>query len=145
MLTFPINVNTFKKSFLDGDGSLEIATDHDAWKTLYDLGKPFSKDVQDLVKLNLSVGTSKDFQFGQKDGLKLGVSLKSQVIGHVGLVWPDEESDLIKTYGLKDFLTANKLYAVINFNAKGDASAKGSFPIGPLSATFGIGAGGNVG
>jgi hypothetical protein len=145
MLTLPINANTFKKSFLDGDGNFEISTDQDNWKTLYDLGKPFSRDVQDLVDLKFSAGTTKDLQFGEKNSLKIGVGFSSQILGHVGLVWPGEDNDLIKKYELKELLTANKLYAVIDFNGKADVSAKGSTPLGPLSATFGIGAGGHVG
>ena len=145
MLSIPINVSTFKKSFLGGDGSLEISTDQDAWKVLNDTGRPFSKDVQDLVDLKFSTGTSKDFQFGQKNKLTLNVSFNSEVGGRIDLIWPEEDNEIIKKYNLTEFLTPDKLYMAILFNAKASAGVEGGFPVGPLSANFGISAGGHVG
>jgi hypothetical protein len=146
-MQFPLNGSTFKKSFLDGDGSIEIRTDNDTWGALYNQDKPFPSNVQELVNLKFSAGTSKDFQFGQADGLKLTVGFNSEVIGYIDLIWPGEadSNELIKVYELKQFLTSNKIYLAIVFSAKGDASVKGSYPIGTLTPTFGIEAGGHVG
>ena len=70
-MLIPINKNTFKKSFLDGNGNFEITTDQDIWQSLYENKKPFSKDVDKLAEINFSVGTSKDFKFGDTNKLAL--------------------------------------------------------------------------
>jgi hypothetical protein len=72
------------------------------------------------------------------------VSFKGGLAGSIDLIWPGEASDIIKTYQLQEFLTPDKLYVALVFKGTGEGSAKGSYPIGPLSATFGIGAGGGV-
>lgn len=144
MLGIPLNGSTFKKSFLDGDGSFEISSDKDLWKSLYENGKPFSRDVQDLVDLKFGAGTTKPLRFGKKDALTLNVSIGGEVQGRIDLIWPDEDSELVRRYNLQPFLDAEHLYMAVQFNAKADVGAKGTLPTGPLSATFGIGAGGHV-
>ncbi|MDQ3130706.1 MAG: hypothetical protein M3Q99_08090 [Acidobacteriota bacterium] len=144
-MQIPINANTFKKSFLDGDGNFEISTDQDGWKSLYEAGKPFSKDVDSLAEIKFSIGTSKDLKFGESDKLALKVGFNSEAAGLIDLIWAADESDLIKKYQLESFLTADKLYMALVFNAKADGKVKGKFPTGPLTANFGIGAGGYVG
>jgi hypothetical protein len=141
-MQIPIKASTFKKGFIDGDGSLEIP--NDIWRTLIDAGRPFTKEAGDLVNLQFSAGTSKDLQLGDKGGVRLGVSFKGGLAGSIDLIWPGEASDIIKTYQLQEFLTPDKLYVALVFKGTGEGSAKGSYPIGPLSASFGIGAGGSV-
>jgi hypothetical protein len=38
MLIFPLNTETFKKSFLSGDGQIELRSDQDIWLTLIATG-----------------------------------------------------------------------------------------------------------
>ena len=144
-MLIPINKNTFKKAFLDGDGNIEVVTDQDVWKALYENGKSFSKDVDKLAEMKFSIGTSKDLKFGDKNKLALKVGFSSQVAGLIDLIWTGDESDLIKKYQLEPFLTADKLYLALTFNAKADGKIEGKLPTGALSANFGIGAGGYVG
>ena len=144
MLSLPLNLGTFKHSFLDGDGSLEISSDKDLWKSLYDNGRPFSRDVQDLVDVKLGAGTTKPLRFGRQDALALNVSIGGEAQGRIDLIWPDEQNELVARFGLKEHLTADRLYMATVFTAKAEAGAKTGMPIGPLSATFGIGAGGDV-
>ena len=144
-MIIPINANTFKKSFIDGDGNLEIKTDQDVWKSLYESGKPFSKDVDKLAEMNFSLGTTKNLKFGVKDKLALSVAFNSEAAGLIDLIWTADDSDLIKKYNLEEYLTADKLYLAVVFHAKADGKLSGKFPTGGLTANFGIGAGGYVG
>ena len=144
MLGIPVNISTFKKSFLDGDGHLEISSDKDLWKSLYENGKPFSRDVQDLVDLKFGAGTTKPLKFGRKDAFTLNVSAGGEVQGRIDLIWPDEDSELIRRHKLQPLVAADHLYMAVLFNGKADAAVKGGFPVGPLSATFGVGGGGHV-
>jgi hypothetical protein len=145
MLSLPINVTTLKKSFIDGDGTFTISTDKEAWQILYDAGKPFSKDVQDLVDIKFGVGTTKNLKFGDADNLTLSVDVKTQIAGRIDLIWPSEDNELVKKYKLEPFLTPATLYMAVLFNASADAGVEGGFPVGPLSANFGVKAGGHVG
>jgi hypothetical protein len=144
MLSLPVNLSTFKKSFLDGDGSLDIASDKDLWKALYENGKPFSRDVQDLVDIKLGAATTRPLRFGRNDALALNVSISGDVQGRVDLIWPGEESEPLGRFNLRESLSAEQLYMAVAFTAKADAVLKGGMPVGPLSATFGVGAGGDV-
>jgi hypothetical protein len=144
-MLIPINQNSFKKAFLDGDGNFEVVTDQDIWKSLYENNKPFSKDVDKLAEINFSLGTSKDLKFGDKNKLALKVDFSSHAAGLIDLIWAGDESDLIKKYELESFQTADKLYMALTFNAKADGKIEGKLPSGALSASFGIGAGGYVG
>lgn len=143
-MLIPINLNTFKKSFLGGDGNFDVTTDGDVWKSLYESGKPFSKDVDKLAEMNFNIGKTKPFIIGDRNKITLNVGFSSQVAGLIDLIWAAEESDLIKKYQLELFLTADKLYLALTFNAKADGTVEGKLPVGALSASFGIGAGGYV-
>jgi len=149
MLSFPVNLNTFKKTFFDGDGNLEISTDQDIWKLLYDSNQPFTKDKPSIVQIKVGAGATKAFQFGEAgaDGLKLSTGVSGEAIGTVKLIWPGTNDPLIAGYGLQNLLKPGHVYGAILFSAKAGASVKGSaglFP-GPLKASFGVGAGANVG
>lgn len=146
MLTLPIDGTTLKRTFFEGAGNFELSTDQDVWKTLYDSGKPFTKDIQNLAQLKLGLGNN--FQFGQAEasGLKLSVSASGEIIGTIKLIWPGSDDPLIATYQLADLLVPGRLYAAIILSAKADASFKGSAsPAAGLTVGFGAGAGGHVG
>ncbi|HWN09306.1 MAG TPA: hypothetical protein VNO50_08615 [Pyrinomonadaceae bacterium] len=149
MLSLPINATTFKKTFFDGNGNLEISTDQDTWKSIYDSGQPFTKDNQKLAQIKLGMAATKPFQFGQPgtNGLKLSLGISGEANGSVKLIWPGATDPLIDAYQLNEFLTPGRLYAAIILSAKADASVKGSTTLfsGPLKADFGVGAGANAG
>jgi hypothetical protein len=144
-MLIPINKDTFGGSFLDGNGNFEIKTDEDIWKSLYENNKPFSENVDKLAEMKFSAGTSRDFKFGDNQKLALKIGFDSQIAGLIDLVWSGDENELIGKYQLDPFLTADKLYMVLTFNAKADGNVEGKIPWGSLSGNFGIGAGGYVG
>lgn len=150
MSGFPlaINADTFSKSFLNGDGNFEITTSQNIWKDLFENNQPFTNDVTNIATLNFGTTTSKAFQFGEAGSVKLTVGLTTGMVGTIQLVWPDNPNnpnEILKFYDLLSFLAPGHLYVIVHFEAKSDVSANASFPVGPLSGTIGIAAGGNVG
>lgn len=144
-MLIPINADTFKKSFFDGTGNLEISTDQDIWTDLYEFDKSFSKNVDKIAELKLGVEPKSSLKFGEKNKLALDVDFSGQIAGKIDLIWPGDDDEAIKKYQLESFLTANRLYVALLFNAKADGKIDGKMPVGALSADFGIGAGGYVG
>ena len=74
MLIFPINTETFKKSFLSGDGQLELQSDQDMWLTLVATGGKFLPNIDRVADVNFKFGNSQKFRFGGAGGMKLGIS-----------------------------------------------------------------------
>ncbi|MGH9855924.1 MAG: hypothetical protein ACREBD_39315, partial [Blastocatellia bacterium] len=142
MLIFPLNTETFKKSFLSGDGEIELRSDQDIWLTLIATGGKFLPDIGRVASVNFKFATSENFRFGREGGMRLGVG--ASATHQVQLIWPDENDGALKALGLSEFLTKGKLYARLFFSANGDLAVDAKIPTGTLSATFGIGAGGNV-
>ncbi|MDX2040317.1 MAG: hypothetical protein SF097_03665 [Acidobacteriota bacterium] len=148
---FLINSDTFKKSFLSGDGQLELQSDQNIWATLLANEGKFLPTIDRIADVSFSFSNDQRFKFGSKAGMKLGIS--ASAVNQIHLIWPkqsddDEDEKVIKAYGLTNFLTDDKLYVRLLFSAQGDVKVSGNtpvpFPVGPLSANFGIGAGGNV-
>ena len=148
---FLINSDTFKKSFLAGDGQFELQSDQNIWATLLANEGKFLPTIDRIADVSFSFANDQKFKFGSKAGMKLGVT--ASAVNQIHLIWPkqsddDDEEKVIKAYGLQDFLTDDKLYVRLLFSAQGDVKVSGNtpvpFPVGPLSASFGIGAGGNV-
>src|SRR5262245_11316127 len=140
MLIFPINTETFKKSFLSGDGEIQLQSDQDIWLTLIATGGKFLPNINRIASVNFKFANEEKFRFGREGAMRLSVGAKA---GHeIRLIWPDEDDETLKALGLKEFLTDEKLYAQLSFVANGDLAADAKFPVGTLSATFGIGAGG---
>lgn len=144
---FLINSDTFKKSFLSGSGQLELQSDQNIWTTLVATGGKFLPTIDRIADINFSFANNQKFQFGNKAGMKLGVS--AGAANQIHLIWPkqseeDDDEKVLKAYGLTDFLTDGKLYVRLLLSATGDVSADASIPVGTLSTSFGIGAGGNV-
>jgi hypothetical protein len=142
MLIFPINTETFKKSFLSGDGQIELQSDQDLWMSLVATGGKFLPTVTRIADLKFSFANAGNFRFGREGGMRLSVGAGARHV--IQLIWPDEENKLLKDLGLGEFLTDDKLYARIFLSANGDLAADAKIPSGPLSATFGIGSGGDV-
>jgi hypothetical protein len=142
MLNFPIFSGTFKRSFLGGDGQLEVASDQDAWKALVASGAPFDRSVDRVADLKVTLGTEKALMLGRADTLKIGISASAEVVHQIQLIWPDSQTDPSTTRDLAP--GTDELLVRLLFQGKADASAKGSAPIGPLKATFGLTAGGSL-
>jgi hypothetical protein len=142
MLIFPLNTETFKKSFLSGDGQIELQSDQDTWMTLIATGGKFLPTVTRVAGVNFKFADEEKFRFGREGGMRLSVGAGA---GHeIRLIWPDEDDETLKTLGLGEFLTDEKLYARLFFKANGDLAADAKIPVGTLSATFGLAAGGGV-
>lgn len=148
---FLINSDTFKKSFLSGDGQFELQSDQNIWAKLLANDGKFSPDVDRVADVGFSFNNDQKFKFGNKAGMKLSVG--ASAANQIHLIWPkqsddDDDEKILKAYGLTDTLTDGHLYVRLLFSAQGDVKGEGSapipFPAGTLSATFGIGAGGNV-
>ncbi len=145
MIKLPLSKTTFKRSFLNGKGEVQISSDQDSWTALVKNNEPFNRDVDDIARLGISVGTGqKNLQVGSKQGLAVTVSATGAVDGSVRLIWPQQQDELLDTYGVAPCLTDGKVYAALTFNGTSDATGDASFPSGPLSATFNLGAGGHV-
>lgn len=145
---FLINSDTFKKSFLSGEGQFQLQSDQNLWMTLVANEGKFLPTIDRIADFQFSFNNNQQFKFGSKSGLKLGVS--ATAVNQIHLIWPKEDEDendekVLKSYGLTGFLTDGKLYVRLMLSAQADVSADANVPItGALAATFGISAGGNV-
>lgn len=142
MLIFPLTTETFKKSFLSGDGQIELQSDQDLWLTLIAMGGKFSPLVTRVAEVNFKFANEEKFRFGSEGGMRLSVS--AGAAHKIQLIWPDEDDETLKALGLSEFLTDEKLYARLFFMANGDLAADAKIPVGTLSATFGVAVGGEV-
>jgi hypothetical protein len=142
MLIFPLNTETFKKSFLSGDGQIELQSDQDIWLTLIATGGKFLPTVTRVAGVNFKFTDGEKFRFGREGGMRLSVGAGGA--HEIRLIWPDEDDETLKALGLGEFLTDEKLYARLFFMANGDLAADAKIPVGTLSATFGLAAGGEV-
>ena len=142
MLIFPLNTETFKKSFLSGDGQIELRSDQDMWLALIAMDGRFSPIVTRVAEVNFKFANEEKFRFGSEGGIRLSVS--AGAAHKIQLIWPDEDEETLKALGLSEFLTDEKLYARLFFMANGDLAADAKIPVGTLSATFGVAVGGEV-
>ena len=142
MLRFPISSGTFKRSFLSGDGQLEVGSDQDAWRELVASGEPFDRTVDRVADLKVSLGTETALVLGRANTLKIGVSAGAEAVHQIQLIWPDSQVEPGTTRDLQP--GASEYVVRLLLQGKADASAKGSAPIGPLKATFGVTAGGGI-
>jgi hypothetical protein len=79
---------------------------------------------------------------GRADTLKIGVSASAEAVHQIQLIWPDSQ---VEPNTLRDLQPGASEYVVrLLLQGKADASAKGSAPIGPLKATFGVTSGGSI-
>ncbi|HEY6402929.1 MAG TPA: hypothetical protein VI479_16040, partial [Blastocatellia bacterium] len=138
------NTETFKKSFLSGDGQIEVQSDQDIWMTLVVTGGRFLPTVTRIAGVNFKFANEQKFRFGRGDGMRLSVS--AGAAAEIRLIWPDENDETLKALGLGAFLSDEKLYARLFFSANGDLAADARIPVGTLtlSGSFGIGVGGKV-
>ncbi|MDX2154139.1 MAG: hypothetical protein SFV54_25590 [Bryobacteraceae bacterium] len=142
-LSLPVTQENFRRTFLNGAGTLEFATDRDLWSALFRNGGKFTDDVDRIADLSVSAGTK--LTFGKKGGLALGLNVSGSAMHQMQVYFPGADAEGLRAYGLRDLLTGDQLCLRLSLGAKGDAALSGSFPAGPLSATFGVAAGGSVG
>jgi hypothetical protein len=145
MLEFPISIETFKKSFLDGNGSFEVNTPQSTWEALVNGDKPFPDNAESLAKLSFRAGSKYKFgeQTSSNKGLKLNADVSASANSEIRLIRSKTDA-LIKSYELQENFGNDTLYAAILLGASAAGKVEGSMPTGPLTATFGIGAGGSV-
>src|SRR6266498_1275340 len=94
MLIFPLNTETFKKSFLSGDGQIELQSDQDMWMTLIATGGKFLPTVTRVAGVNFKFADEEKFRFGGEGGMRLSVGAGA---GHeIRLIWPDEDDETLK-------------------------------------------------
>src|SRR5262249_49682868 len=132
------------KSFLSGNGHIELESDQDMWLTLIATGGKFLPIIDRVAEVNFNFAGERNFRFGREGGMRLSVAVSA---GHsIRLVWPDEDDETLESLGLREFLTDEKLYAQLLFRANGDLAADAKIPLGALtlSGVFGIGVGGKV-
>ena len=143
MLTFPVSADTFKRSFLGGDGQLEISSDQDGWRALVENNRGFDKNVDRIADVKFGVNATSPLRLGRPDTLKMGISVGVEGVHQIQLIWPDTQIDPSTTRGLKP--GANQLLLRLLLQGNADASVTGSVPLGPLKGTFGVTAGGSIG
>ena len=144
MLSLPVNAGTFKRSFLGGDGQLELHTDGDVWKDLFDNKGRFKADpgkVDQIADLKVGVGASTDVTLGKSGGLSLTFGGDFEAHNQIQLLWPKAKE--LEKLGLT--LKDDELYVRLLMSAKGNASAAGHFeaPAG-VKVSFGLKAGGHA-
>jgi hypothetical protein len=142
MLIFPINNETFKKSFLSGDGQIELQSDQDLWLSLVATGGKFLPSATRIADVNFKFANEGNFRFGREGGMQLRMNAGAQ--HQIQLIWPGEKNERLKQLELEKFLTEDKLYARIFLGANSDLAVDAKMPTGTLSKTFGIGSGGAV-
>src|SRR5262249_51633190 len=142
MLIFPINTETFKKSFLSGDGQLELQSDQDIWLTLIATGGKFLPNINRIAVVNFKFAHEGKFRLGREGGMRLSVGAGGR--HEIRLVWADGDDEALKALGLDEFFDEEEIYGGLVFKAHGDLRADARFPGGTLSATFGTGAGDEV-
>ncbi len=146
MLSLPINAETFKRSFLGGDGTLEIQSDGDVWQTLVQKGdtfKPNPGEVDQLVELKVGVGSTRAVTLGKQDGLNLTFGGAFEAANQIELIWPDSTNPILTQFGF--VLAPGQLYVHLLMSAQGNASAAGHFDVpAGVKVNFGLKAGGHA-
>jgi len=78
MLIFPLNTETFKKSFLSGDGQIELHSDQDTWMTLIATGGKFLPTVTRVAGVNFKFMDALKFLSSLRSQQALALSLRSR-------------------------------------------------------------------
>jgi hypothetical protein len=91
-LTFPNNIGTFKKSFLSGDGNIELDNPGKAWESVVKSGGFFTKDITNIANLKVNLNTT-PLKLGEPSGLKFNVGVTSSSTNQIELMDADAERD----------------------------------------------------
>lgn len=137
-MALPINLDTFEKSFLGGEGTLDVTSAQDAWMTLFQSGKPFPKDVDDVADLKLNLGGSQSVSLGSPTGPQISLTPTAAFTGQIELIFAGQQKDILATYGVEDCLPAGQLLIALTLH--GNMGLDGAGNAG--AASFNLGAGG---
>lgn len=136
-MLIPIDNQSFKKDFLNGQGSLDIQA------AGFDPGQPIPNSITQLVVAGVDVNPS--LQFGNRDGLACTVTFQGNAKTGIELVWPNQSNGFTKQHNLPP-VPEGKVGAHLFFDASASGDVQGSMPIGPAAGfNFGIKAGAGVG
>ena len=141
MLEFPISADTFKKSFLEGNGKFEVTSPQNNWDEIVSGDKPFPDNAETIAKLSLGAGSK--FKFGEQTpskGLKLNAEVSAKANSEIRLI-RSKNDPLIKSYELGEHFGGDTLYAAVLLGAAAAGKLDGTMPVGPIPVTFGAGAG----
>ena len=134
-------------------GTLKLRSTDDLWDQLYRLDQPFTPATEPLVELVFDPGTTAQLQAPDSLSVDLGAGFSAAGSCSLQLFWPGQTraaDNPIDRFGVADQLTApvagggQYLYAVVSLSGNAKASLTGNVPRGPLSATFGVEAGGDL-
>lgn len=140
MIRFPANSGTFARSFLGGNGDVEVTSER--WRDLFDSGAQFDPDQDVFSEVSMSGGAGKQLSFGKSGGLRLSISGKGEHA--IRLIWPQGPTSAeIKRNNLLP-LPDGKFYANLSFDAMGYGEAAVNMPSGPVTVNVKAGAGGSV-
>lgn len=144
MLRIPVPTKA-GRDFLDGDGHFELASDGDAWNAIVAGGRAFDQKTDKIADATFSVDTNRDFTFGREHHVAVALRAKAKAVHQVQVLWPGDDDDrkAALEYGLT--IPDGHLYARVKMETEAELGADAKFPAGPLSATVGVTAGGNVG
>src|SRR5262245_34116027 len=109
MLIFPLNTETFKKSFLSVDGQIEWQSDQDLWLTLIATGGKFLPTIGRVAGVKFKCATDGKLRRGREGGMRLSVGAGAGA--EIRLIWSDEDDERLEVLGLNGFLTDENFYA----------------------------------
>ena len=145
MLTFPISIDTFKKSFLGGVGDVRIETDRDVWGSLFENYGRFTQAddrVDDIVDFKVALTGESPLTLGRNNGFAMDVDASAEHT--IQLLWPNGDHAILKSSGL-EFNHDQLAYLRLVLTALGNASVSGEFAAPPgLTTKIGFGAGAGV-
>ena len=142
MIRFPANSGTFTRSFLGGNGAVEVTSER--WRDLFDSGAQFTPGQDVFSEVALSGGADKELSFGKNDGLRLSIGGGFEAEHAIRLIWPQGPTSAeIKRNNLLP-LPDGKFYANLSFDAMGYGEAAVNMPSGPVTVNVKAGAGGSV-
>ena len=143
MINLPIKNELFKKSFLGGAGNLVVGSDANEWTDLFNNDLSFRRDVTRVAQISLDISEDQNLKLGRQGVLALQVSGGMSAIHRIELFWPGDTDAVLKQYGLQPFLADGKLYIHLLLSGEVEAALSGQYQ-GPLTATFGLKAGGSA-
>ena len=146
MIRIPINRTTFKKTFLKGDGHLEI--DSAKWKTLFDARANFTRDTDRFADVAVSRAAQEEFRLGRDDSVQLGLGFRAEAGSAIRLIWPpahdDDPQDPAIEENLLNPLSAGTLVVHLELHGRGYGNSASKLPAGPVSFQIHAEAGGGV-
>lgn len=141
MFRFPADGETFRRSFLEGRGTLEVGSDD--WMEPLKLNRPFLPKDKKVAAIKLG-GTGPALKLGGKDTVQLELKQSAGLESAIELFWPTEQNYKTNCRELpaKDGMIAARVLLKTTVNASASAA---KIPAGPLTAKAGAAAEGHCG